>query len=836
MKRTARLLSLFLITAILITAMPLVSSAGSSALADKTIVTFGDSLTKLGNSSSTLHYSDYLATDEYLGVPIINMGVGGDSTKHGMARFEADVLSKNPDLVIICFGMNDQACLLSSGTPNVPIDTYRYNLTYFVEKLQAIGSDVVFFTPNPVLSETGYYTPGEYGLDYGYGFLDDFCNVIREVSLDYGCTLVDINYECEFEDLYEFISDGLHQTTYGKKQYAKYISDHLLAVYDGVDKAVMTIRCVDENGELIREYSQIGKSGAHITVATPDIYGYYTKEEDVKTTFKDGETFVFEYSFKLNELIDQAKNASFMGYSETIIEEIRECVSSGEALLASNASKESIFSCSDKLELLLSLSGNAQYVQSLYADCEESSKLTDGVKGTSDGSSDNYVSWTGKDSVAEIVIDLGEEIGVNCFSIYSASGQNDASKPAKLTVSVSDNGESFEEVGTQTAVKTTVNTDKWDTKIMTVVTDAPILARYVKYEVTSSNTLLLIDEVEASLAVTPVKNAIAVDAVNRLPEDRQITVFTKDAEIKDNDGNYYGVLVGFDGDEYKVVAANKQLEDIKVSSDEMLFTARGDKTLLAELKEGDSLTLSGVDLEEGTLGIMPFAKLGIEASDGVVEGSQLWVTHFNDATVEGAGVIFTNTYFGCAWWLNVAFAPVPGHEGVYEVVAKSDGASNGKGAPVDIPKGGFAYAVNTGNDYITLNKDPEALNFKNSNAANALAAARKWKIGDRFVFGNLDLENKEVPTTTAHIDYFAKEYVCTATIAPYVPKYKLGDVNGKDGVEKYDYILVKRAVMKTISLSESQNKAADVNCNGNVEKYDYILIKRHVMGTYSIEG
>ncbi len=68
------------------------------------------------------------------------------------------------------------------------------------------------------------------------------------------------------------------------------------------------------------------------------------------------------------------------------------------------------------------------------------------------------------------------------------------------------------------------------------------------------------------------------------------------------------------------------------------------------------------------------------------------------------------------------------------------------------------------------------------------------------------------------------------------PDYTLGDVNGKDGIEKYDYILVKRAVMGTIALSDVQELAADVNKKDGVEKYDYILVKRHVMGTYTISG
>ena len=65
-------------------------------------------------------------------------------------------------------------------------------------------------------------------------------------------------------------------------------------------------------------------------------------------------------------------------------------------------------------------------------------------------------------------------------------------------------------------------------------------------------------------------------------------------------------------------------------------------------------------------------------------------------------------------------------------------------------------------------------------------------------------------------------------------EFTLGDVNGNGEIEKYDYIAVKRAVMNTLTLDETQQKAADVNGKDGVEKYDYILIKRHVMKTYVI--
>ena len=68
------------------------------------------------------------------------------------------------------------------------------------------------------------------------------------------------------------------------------------------------------------------------------------------------------------------------------------------------------------------------------------------------------------------------------------------------------------------------------------------------------------------------------------------------------------------------------------------------------------------------------------------------------------------------------------------------------------------------------------------------------------------------------------------------PEVKLGDVNGDGEIDKFDYILVKRAVMNTITLDDAQKALADVNDDGEIDKFDYILVKRHVMGTFVIGG
>ncbi len=72
------------------------------------------------------------------------------------------------------------------------------------------------------------------------------------------------------------------------------------------------------------------------------------------------------------------------------------------------------------------------------------------------------------------------------------------------------------------------------------------------------------------------------------------------------------------------------------------------------------------------------------------------------------------------------------------------------------------------------------------------------------------------------------------TLVASADEKPLGDVNLNGEVEKYDYILVKRIVLGTLTPNGEQTANADANQNGKVEKYDYILIKRHVMGTFEI--
>jgi len=98
------------------------------------IICFGDSLTQGVGAGPGEDYPSLLA--EALGIDVINAGVKGNTTEDALRRLEADVLSKDPRLVIIQFGGNDFMRQMSRKK------TFA-NLDNMVRRIQEAGAMVV---------------------------------------------------------------------------------------------------------------------------------------------------------------------------------------------------------------------------------------------------------------------------------------------------------------------------------------------------------------------------------------------------------------------------------------------------------------------------------------------------------------------------------------------------------------------------------------------------------------------------------------------------------------------------------------------------------------------
>lgn len=207
-----------------------ISAFGVAHAAPVTVVAFGDSTT--ARRANTLVYEEVL--HERLGkdmVTILNKGIPRHTTSMGNGRFERDVLSHAPGVVIIQFGINDSAVDVWADPPKKEprnsIEKYEANLRRFVRDSKALGAEVILMTPNqlrwtPALKERYGKPPYDSQDEDGFNlYLKDYAEVVRKVAREEGAGLVDVYAEYDnFEkatgkSASALLSDGMHPNSEG---------------------------------------------------------------------------------------------------------------------------------------------------------------------------------------------------------------------------------------------------------------------------------------------------------------------------------------------------------------------------------------------------------------------------------------------------------------------------------------------------------------------------------------------------------------------------------------------------------------------------------------------
>lgn len=151
---------------------------------------------------------------------IINAGVGGDYAGMGLFRIQKDVLDKNADLCVVCFGLNDSlytllepkfgeagqaiAGMLSMVEPlsdaksftllkeGKPQEAYRYALGQIFGQLKSKGLEVVFMTPNMMNTKpTSNPMSALSAAVMTSGSMDEMMQIARDTALEYGIPVVD---------------------------------------------------------------------------------------------------------------------------------------------------------------------------------------------------------------------------------------------------------------------------------------------------------------------------------------------------------------------------------------------------------------------------------------------------------------------------------------------------------------------------------------------------------------------------------------------------------------------------------------------------------------------
>lgn len=144
----------------------LLDSHGLEQYGPINIVIFGDSV----SHGAVNGYNDYENVywnllkrklhefRDYMPINMINASIGGTTAKASLDRMEKHVFSHSPDLVIICFGLNDV-----NGTSA----DYTGALKQIFDRCAEAKCDAIFMTPNMLNTYVAEDTPPEYR-DYAF--------------------------------------------------------------------------------------------------------------------------------------------------------------------------------------------------------------------------------------------------------------------------------------------------------------------------------------------------------------------------------------------------------------------------------------------------------------------------------------------------------------------------------------------------------------------------------------------------------------------------------------------------------------------------------------------
>lgn len=150
------------------------------------VIFFGDSITQAGvNPGGYVKRIDSMARIQgKMNYDFIGAGIGGNKIYDLYLRMEDDVLSKNPNVVVVYIGVNDVWHKTSSGT-GTDADKFAKFYQAVIDKIKAKNAKIILCTPAVI----GEKIDGSNQQD---GDLTEYSKIIRGLAQKNGLPLVDL--------------------------------------------------------------------------------------------------------------------------------------------------------------------------------------------------------------------------------------------------------------------------------------------------------------------------------------------------------------------------------------------------------------------------------------------------------------------------------------------------------------------------------------------------------------------------------------------------------------------------------------------------------------------
>jgi lysophospholipase L1-like esterase len=196
------------------------------------IIFFGDSITQAGvNPKGYITMLRDMVTAKGLAgkYELIGAGIGGNKVYDLYLRLEDDVLSKDPNTVVIWVGVNDVWHKRSHGT-GTDADKFERFYNALIKKLKEKNIKVLLCTPAAIGEKTDHTNE----LD---GDLNKYAGIIRNVAAKTNCELIDLrkaflDYNLvnnkENQEKGILTTDRVHLNDAGNKLVAEEMYKHLI--------------------------------------------------------------------------------------------------------------------------------------------------------------------------------------------------------------------------------------------------------------------------------------------------------------------------------------------------------------------------------------------------------------------------------------------------------------------------------------------------------------------------------------------------------------------------------------------------------------------------------
>ena len=198
------------------------------------IVMFGDSTTATRNNISKVYAERVRQALLSLGlrIPVINAGIGSNTTRDAKKRLARDVLNFKPRIVVMQFGINDSAIDVwktpPATKPRIPLSEFRDNLRDMIRQCREQKAMVILMTTNPLRwtpKLKGLYGKHPYRVDAVDGLdspsLALYNDAVVQLSQELKVPLVNIHAaypefaEAHNTDIDGLLLDGMHPNDLG---------------------------------------------------------------------------------------------------------------------------------------------------------------------------------------------------------------------------------------------------------------------------------------------------------------------------------------------------------------------------------------------------------------------------------------------------------------------------------------------------------------------------------------------------------------------------------------------------------------------------------------------